>query len=196
MADNKKKNSKTINFAEKKREIANKKQIPTEPPLIHHDNRVIQYDINKMREKINQKSKNKKPRKSTNLSRSKVQLALYSVIFLLFMILAIYRVLAITHIIELDKPPEKFVSQSTKLSTDETVKYQDIVESLLAKEVKANGNIDMVTTSVHKNGDTVFCSGYFTYPDEKNKIYFDSVVKKDKVASLLVNGFELKDRKK
>ena len=198
MTNNKNKNIKTINFAEKKKEIAKKKQANIEPPLIHQDNRVIQYDINKMREKINQKSKNKskKPRKKLNVSKSKIQLGFYSVILVLFVILAIYRIMVVTHIIDIDKIPEKFTSESIKLTTDETVKYQDIVESLLAKKITNSDTLDIVTTSVHKNGDTVFCSGYFTYPNENGKIHFDSVLKNEKVVSLLVNGYELSKVKK
>jgi|SRR3712207_4818595 len=198
MANNKNKNIKTINFAEKKKEIAQKKQANIEPPLIHQDNRVIQYDINKMREKINQKSKNKtkKPRKKLNVSKSKIQFGLYSIILALFVILAIYRIMVVTHIVNVDSIPEKFVSEPIKLTTDETVKYQDIVESLLAKKIPNGDSLDIITTSVHKNGDTVFCSGYFTYPNEKEKIYFDSVLNDNKVTSLLVNGYELGKSKK
>lgn len=187
-------NGKTINFAEKKKSISIKKMQSNPHKSVYNDNRVIQYDINKMREQINQQTK-KRTSKIKHFNSPIWVKVIYTVAIVTLIVLIIGK---ITHNFGFAKNkllPDKFVTQSTKINENDFTKYNKTIESYLNTYVKSDGELNVKTTSMHKNNKYVYASGYFTYPNEKDKIYFDAVITPDKVNSLIVNGYELtKDR--
>lgn len=184
MAD--KKTNKTINFAERKKAITNKQAQPKAPL---QDNRVIQYDINKMREQINQYTHNKKKKEIANV-RLWVKLV-YILLILAIAILLAFKIFNMTSPFKPKGLPSKFVEQNTKLDTEDTIKYENLAEDKINSVLNVSGNVDVITTSIHKNNQIVISNGYFSYPDESAKIYFDAKFKKDEVVSLIINGYEL-----
>lgn len=188
---NKKTNhSKTISFAEKKKAINSKKMQSNPPKGAYNDNRVIQYDINKMREQINQQTKNK----SVKVSRFNSPIWVKAVYIIGVLLLAVLIVGKITNNFGLNhtsKLPEKFVTQSTKVDEEDFEKYDSTIKSYLDNYVKSDGKVYVKTTSMHRNNEYIYASGYFIYPNESNKVYFDAIMTSDKVDSLMVNGYEL-----
>ncbi|WP_304206142.1 hypothetical protein [Peptostreptococcus russellii] len=191
----KKNNSgKTINFAEKKKSINSKKMQSNPPKGAYNDNRVIQYDINKMREQINQQTKKKGSKVSHFNSPTWVK-AVYTIATVILIILIVARVTNNFGFAKDRLLPDKFVTQSRTVDEDDFAKYDKTIKSYLNSYVKADGDLNIKTTSMHKNNNYIYANGYFTYPNEKNKIYFDAVMTPDKMNSLIVNGYELtKDR--
>ena len=183
------KNNKTINFAEKKRAIYNKKHQSSEQKNIKNDNKAIKYDLNKMREQINQKTKNSK----YDYKYSYLVKYIYLSAILVFSILLIAKIVtSFTDNSTKVSIPNKFVSETYVLSESESSYYKDFVTKYLNTYVKSNGGLDVNTTDIHKNDKYVFVTGYFTYPEEKNKIYFDATMKnKDDMLSLIINGVDI-----
>ncbi|WAW15678.1 hypothetical protein [Peptostreptococcus equinus] len=185
MADNK---NKTINFAERKKAI-NSKQAKAKTPV--QDNRIIQYDINRMREQINQQTKSKiKKKEQSHNFRLWVKIV-YGLLILAIGILLSFKIFNFNSLIKPKGLPDKFVEMPTKLSTEDTIKYEELAEDKINEVINVSGNIDVITTSIHKNNNIIFSNGYFTYPDESQKIFFDAKFKDEKITSLIVNGYEL-----
>lgn len=183
-------NSKTINFAEKKKSINSKKMQSNPHKSAYNDNRVIQYDINKMREQINQQTK-KRTSKVKYSSRPIWVRIIYLVALVTLLALIIGKVTHNFGFARYKSIPDKFVTQSTEVNEDIFKKYNKTIESYLNTYVKSSGELTVKTTSMHKNNKYIYAHGYFTYPKEKDKIYFDAVVTPDNVNSLIVNGYEL-----
>lgn len=191
MSENSKKNTgKTINFAERKKSINNKQAQNLSSKNIANDNRVIQYDINKMREQINQQTKNKK--KIFNHVKAPLWVKIsYAVIMLAFIVLLTAKFTNNFGMIKKSNLPEKFEYQSNSIDTENTIKYESMLETRLKAIISSNGEIEVVTSSLHKNKNYVFATGYFTYPDDSDKIYFDATIVSDKLKSIIVNGYNL-----
>lgn len=185
-----KKNNKTINFAEKKKAYASK-QAQNKPPRPMPEGNTV-YDINRMREQINQQTRNLKNKKLIKKPRPAWVIFIYLVIVTIFVVLAgskIYKTLV--NYKTYDTMPSKFTSIDNKLDVKETIKYENLIKKKIVSSVRTDGKLEVITSSIHKNGPTIYASGYFTYPNERDKIYFDSVIKSEKIESLQVNGFEL-----
>lgn len=192
--NNKSSKNKTINFAEKKKAINNKKnqtpsgQSKATTQTKKTESRSVKYDINKMREQINQRTK-------TNQQMKKASWPKYVYLFalILFTVLLCSRVY--DYIVKKDvreSLPSKFVSQSTIVSSSESEEYTKIITKYLNTYVKSNGKLDVDATSIHRNYDHVYIHGYFKYPKDNSKISYDAlVIGKDKVKSLVINGYEI-----
>lgn len=181
---------KTINFAERKKEYNNRQNQASAQKNASNDNRVIQYDINKMREQINQQIRNRNS--STYKKRSPLWVKLvYSAILLIFVVLIAGRFTGFKNTFISNGLPDKFISESTKINSQDSKKYADLIENKINSKIKADGDIDSKTTSLRKNGNSVFASGYFNYPNESKNIYFDAKITSDNLVSLVVNGYEL-----
>lgn len=196
MSDKNKKtgSGKTISFAEKKKAINSKKMQSNPPKGAYNDNRVIQYDINKMREQINQQTK----KKAAKVSRFNSPIWVRVVYIIAAVMLAVLIAGRITNnfgFTDGRRLPEKFVTQSSSVDEEDFARYDKTIRSYLNTYVKSDGKIKIKTTSMHKNDKYVYANGYFTYPDEDNKIYFDAVLSSDKMDSLIVNGYELTHKK-
>ncbi len=194
MSDNNKKKTggKTINFAERKKAINNKQSEQNPQKGIINDNRVIQYDINKMREQINQQTKNKKSKfqNFSGLHPLWVK-AIYLIILILFIILVASKLTNNFGIVNKNSIPDKFIYQTSKLTDNETTKYEALIDTSIKKYVNSNGELDVVTTSIHKNDKYIYANGYFIYPDDSDRIYFDAKIESEKISSIVVNGYEL-----
>lgn len=184
MSNNKGKN-KTISFAEKKRAIYNKKN--NVPKNTEETNRIVKYDLNKMREQINQRTRNKE----NTYSRPKWVKALYIIIIFLFSILLAMKVFtSLTN--NTAKIPSKFVPEVSTISSSDRTQYENFVEKSLNTYIKSKGELNVKTTDIHKNNKYVYVHGYFTYPNEKDQIEFDAtIIGKDDMSSLVVNGIDL-----
>lgn len=191
MGDNSKKNSgKTINFAERKKTINNRQSQASSHKNVVNDNRVIQYDINKMREQINQQTKKKMRFFSSDKSPLWVKL-IYAGIILVFAVLVLAKFTNNFGIVKKSNIPSRFEYQSKNLDTEDTVKYESIIETRLKNLISSDGDIEVVTSSLHKNDKYVFADGYFTYPNDSDKIFFDATIVSDKLTSLIINGYNL-----
>lgn len=165
MNNRQKKNTpgKTINFAERKKELNNRQNQSSTQRNASNDNRVIQYDINKMREQINQQIKNKNSSSYKKKSPLWVKL-IYTSILLIFIILVAGKFTGFKNTFMLNSLPDKFVSETTKIDSQNSKKYEELIENKIDSIIEADGNINSKTTSLRKNGDSVFASGYFNYP--------------------------------
>ncbi len=188
-SNNKKNNPKTINFAERKKALTNKQAQQSTPKNPFNDNRVIQYDINKMREQINQQTRNKK--KLAVQGTSYLIKFFYGVVVTIFVVLMAGKLTNNFGNSTSNEMPSKFVTQSTSVSNESTIEYERLIDENIKQLVKSDGDLEIVTSSIHKNASVIFASGYFTYPGESNKIYFDAKLSSNRVVSLVVNGFDL-----
>lgn len=189
MTKDKNKN-KTINFAEKKKAYASK-QAQNKTPKTMPEGKMV-YDINRMREQINQQTRNLKNKKLIKKSRPAWVIFFYLLIITVLVILAgskIYK--TAVNYKTYDTMPKKFTSIDNRLSTQETIKYEKLIKKKIVSSVRSDGNLEVITSSIHRNGDTIYANGYFRYANEKDKIYFDSIIRSEKIESLQVNGFEL-----
>ncbi|WP_101772967.1 hypothetical protein [Peptostreptococcus faecalis] len=189
---NKKANSgKTINFAEKKKAYINNKQTQNNTQKnTYNDNIVIQYDINKMREQINQQTKNKKAFESKLKKKFWVKLIYFILVGSIVILIAAKLTNNFTFSSTSDVPG-KFVEESTVLDSDSKLKYEQLIDEKLNELVANNGQLSVSTEEIHKNSKIIYASGYFSYPEESSKIAFDSIIESDKLISLVVNGHEL-----
>ena len=188
---------KTINFAEKKKALSSKKAQSGTNKSAYNDNRVIQYDINKMREQINQQTKNKN--KTGRFASLNYPIWVKAVYIAGIVILAILIVGKFTNNFGTAKPdkiPEKFAVESSAVAQEDFLRYDRTIKTYLSTYVKSDGDISIVTTSMHKNDNIVYANGYFKYPGEKGRIPFDAVIKSDKVDSVVVNGYELTHKRR
>ena len=182
--------NKTINFAEKKKAYASKKSQNKSPQTMPEGKMV--YDINRMREQINQQTRNLKNKKLIKKSRPAWVVLVYLLIITAIVVLTgskIYN--AALNYRTYGTMPKKFTSIDNSLSTQDTIKYEQLIKKKILSSVKSDTRLEVITSSIHRNGQTVYANGYFTYANEKDKIYFDSIIKSEKIESLQVNGFEL-----
>ena len=182
--------NKTINFAEKKKAYASKKAQNKPPPTMPEGKMV--YDINRMREQINQQTRNLKNKKLIKKSRPAWVVLVYLLIITAIVVLTgskIYN--AALNYRTYGTMPKKFTSIDNSLSTQDTIKYEQLIKKKILSSVKSDTRLEVITSSIHRNGQTVYANGYFTYANEKDKIYFDSIIRSEKIESLQVNGFEL-----
>nr|WP_314495504.1 hypothetical protein [uncultured Peptostreptococcus sp.] len=182
--------NKTINFAEKKKAYASKKAQNKSPQTMPEGKMV--YDINRMREQINQQTRNLKNKKLIKKSRPAWVVLVYLLIITAIVVLTgskIYN--AALNYRTYGTMPEKFTSIDNSLSTQDTIKYEQLIKKKILSSVKSDTGLEVITSSIHRNGQTVYANGYFTYANEKDKIYFDSIIRSEKIESLQVNGFEL-----
>ena len=180
--------NKTINFAEKKKAYASKKAQNKSPQTMPEGKMV--YDINRMREQINQQTRNLKNKKLIKKSRPAWVVLVYLLIITAIVVLTgskIYN--AALNYRTYGTMPKKFTSIDNSLSTQDTIKYEQLIKKKILSSVKSDTRLEVITSSIHRNGQTVYANGYFTY--EKDKIYFDSIIRSEKIESLQVNGFEL-----
>lgn len=197
---NKKSNSgKTINFAEKKKALNNKKSQSGSNKNSYNDNRVIQYDINKMREQINQQTRNRNGSKESRFKSLDYPLwvkVIYIAGVIILTLLIIGKFTNNFGTAKSSKIPEKFAVESSKVDQEDFLRYDRTIKTYLSTYVKSDGDISIVTTSMHKNDNIVYANGYFKYPGENGKIPFDAIITSDKVSSVVVNGYELTHHKK
>ncbi len=182
---------KAINFAEKKKAYNNKKSQADTQKNVYNDNRVIQYDINKMREQINQQTRNKNRSKLNKLNSPIWVKVIYAIAIIMFVILIAGKITNNFGMSSSNSLPDKFVAQSSTISSEDSTKYEKLLSNYLNTYVNSNGDLKVVTTSMHKNNKVVYANGYFLYPNEKSKIKFDAVLKDEDLNSLIVNGYEL-----
>ncbi|MEG0250327.1 MAG: hypothetical protein RR561_05645 [Peptostreptococcus sp.] len=187
---------KAINFAEKKKAYNNKKSQADTQKNVYNDNRVIQYDINKMREQINQQTKSKNKAKLNRLNSPIWVKAIYAAAIIMFVLLIAGKITNNFGMSSSDGLPDKFVAQSSTISSEDNSKYEKLISSYLNTYVPVDGDVRVVTTSMHKNDKMVYANGYFSYPNEKSKIKFDAVLTDENLSSLIVNGYELTTIKK
>jgi len=150
------------------------------------------YDINRMREQINQQTRNLKNKKLIKKSRPAWVVLVYLLIITAIVVLTgskIYN--AALNYRTYGTMPKKFTSIDNSLSTQDTIKYEQLIKKKILSSVKSDTRLEVITSSIHRNGQTVYANGYFTYANEKDKIYFDSIIRSEKIESLQVNGFEL-----
>lgn len=184
-------NGKTINFEERKKSLINKSSEIGSQKNSPKDNRVIHYDIDKMREQINQqmKLKNKQNKEKTKLWIKLI----YSLVIALFLILVVSKVY--NYFLVDNSIPKKFVTENTTLDSEESIKYENQIDEKINELVKSESKINVITTSIHKNNNKIFAFGYFNYKNDKNKIYFDARLDNGNVTSVIVNGHELLEKK-
>ena len=188
--ENNKNKNKTINFAEKKKAYASKKTQNKSPQTMPEGKMV--YDINRMREQINQQTRNLKNKKLIKKSRPAWVVLVYLLIITAIVVLTgskIYN--AALNYRTYGTMPKKFTSIDNSLSTQDTIKYEQLIKKKILSSVKSDTRLEVITSSIHRNGQTIYANGYFTYTNEKDKIYFDSIIRSEKIESLQVNGFEL-----
>lgn len=188
---NKTNSGKAINFAEKKKAYNNKKSQADTQKNVYNDNRVIQYDINKMREQINQQTKRKKTARTSRFNSPIWVKIIYTAAIIMFILLIAGKVTNNFGVSSSDSIPDKFVVQSSAIASEDKSKYEKLISNYLNTYVPSGGDLKVVTTSMHKNNEIIYADGYFSYPDEKSKIRFDAVLTKDNLNSLIVNGYEL-----
>ena len=182
--------NKTINFAEKKKAYASKKAQNKSPQTMPEGKMV--YDINRMREQINQQTRNLKNKKLIKKSRPAWVVLVYLLIITAIVVLTgskIYN--AALNYRTYGTMPKKFTSIDNSLSTQDTIKYEQLIKKKILSSVKSDTRLEVITSSIHRNGQTVYANGYFTYANEKDKIYFDSIIRSEKIESLQGNVFEL-----
>lgn len=184
-----KKNNKTINFAERKKAMSNKQSSPSTPKNVQADNTVIKYDINKMREQINQQTKNRQKNKIA--WNSILVKSFYGIIALLFVVLILSKLTNNFGLPTSETIPDKFKYETTNLSNVETAKYENIVDTNLKKYVGTKYDIEISDTNMYKNNKYMFVNGHFNYTDDSDKIGFNMVIESEKVKSIVVNGYEL-----
>lgn len=198
MSDNKKKTNsgKTINFAERKKELSQKQEKQSTSKDSYNDNRVIQYDINKMRDQINQHAKHKNKRISKLNFNSPLWVKIfYSIILISIVILTAGKITNNFGTMTSEGFPKKFETQSTSISQKEREKYIRVIEHGLNEKIESDKSLNVHVKDIHKNKNYIIASGYFVYPKEKDKIYFDSTIINDELSSIVVNGYELVNNK-
>ena len=100
---------KAINFAEKKKAYNNKKSQADTQKNVYNDNRVIQYDINKMREQINQQTRNKNRSKLNKLNSPIWVKVIYAIAIIMFVILIAGKITNNFGMSSSNSLPDKFV---------------------------------------------------------------------------------------
>ena len=161
--------NKTINFAEKKKAYASKKAQNKSPQTMPEGKMV--YDINRMREQINQQTRNLKNKKLIKKSRPAWVVLVYLLIITAIVVLTgskIYN--AALNYRTYGTMPKKFTSIDNSLSTQDTIKYEQLIKKKILSSVKSDTRLEVITSSIHRNGQTVYANGYFTYANEKDKM--------------------------
>lgn len=186
--EQKSKSNKTINFAERKKMMnsANStygKKVAGEKTTKQN----VYYDLNKMREQVNQKVHNK--RRSNIFMNSPIWVkVLYGAIAILVAFVIGVKVLSSTGAFHFSFSNKQFVSQSTDLTNEEKLGYDKIIKGKVREVVGLSSTAPVVTTEIHKNSDVIVGFGYFQYDHSDAKIYFDVQVTGDSVTSLIING--------
>ena len=145
-----------------------------------------------MREQINQQTRNLKNKKLIAKSRPLWVSSIYILLITGLLILAGSRIYkTFLNYRAYNTMPNKFISIDNTLDTETTIKYEQLIKSKIISSVRHGSGLEVITSSIHKNGSTIYASGYFRYQNENDKIYFDSIIRSNKIQSLEVNGFEL-----
>ena len=119
--------NKTINFAEKKKAYASK-QAQNKTPKTMPEGKMV-YDINRMREQINQQTRNLKNKKLIKKSRPAWVVLVYLLIITAIVVLTgskIYN--AALNYRTYGTMPKKFTSIDNSLSTQDTIKYEQLIK--------------------------------------------------------------------
>lgn len=186
--EKRKKSSKTINFAERKKMMNNSQGSYAKNSSREKNARQnVYYDLNKMREQVNQKIHNK--RKSNVFLNSPLWVKfIYAGIILLFVFVLGTKVLSTTGVFHFSFKNNQFISQASELTNEEKLKYDKTIKKKVREVASLGNKAPVVTTEIHKNSDVVLAFGYFQYDNSDAKIYFDIQVVGDTVTSLLING--------
>ena len=84
--------------------------------------------------------------------------------------------------------PSNLIAESTYISKSKALTYSKIINETIKTYTGLNHNVK--TETMHKNGSSIYATGYIDYPD-KGKIYFDVRLKNNNPISLVINGEEL-----
>ncbi|SCH51267.1 MULTISPECIES: hypothetical protein [unclassified Romboutsia] len=182
-------NKNTIHFKSKKEELKNLNKIHNSKKdylrfYKEHDNshKVLQYPS---RRKKGVKKFNKVKEYFNKNKYTKVILCVILFIGLLFIADKI-----LLNNNDSSKSQNTFTSENINVAKSKASTYSSIIEQTVKKY--AGINYKVTTEDMHKNGNTVYATGYFQHPSE-GEIYFDIILENNNPSSLVINGEEYID---
>lgn len=75
------------------------------------------------------------------------------------------------------------------LTSKEARNYSEIISKDIKKALKISGSYDIVTKTIHRNGNSIYARGTVSLSNE-DEVYFDAILKNNNISSLVINGVE------
>ncbi len=131
-------------------------------------------------------------KKSKKKNRSKFYLSNYIKFFIIIVLgLFFLKYILPTNTVNINNSvvDKSFINKSNNLYSDGYNNYSSLILSYINIYLDNNYSDFYTLTNIHKNGDYMYGYGFLTM-SKNEKIYFDIILKNDKVNSLIINNIE------